>query len=89
MPAPNNGTGFPDYLLTGFDIDRTDIALGDQVIFYARWSGANDGPESFFLVRGARSDDRRGLPGLLALLAMAWRWIWWPDPPPKPVTAAA
>src|SRR6185436_8862964 len=26
--APNNGTGFPDYTLTGFDINRGDIALG-------------------------------------------------------------
>jgi hypothetical protein len=50
LPAPNNGTGFPDYLLSGFNIDRGDISLGDQVIFFARWSGANDGPESFFLV---------------------------------------
>lgn len=50
LPAPNNGTGFPDYLLSGFDINRGDIALGDQVIFFARWSGANDGAESFFLV---------------------------------------
>jgi len=48
--APNNGTGFPDYTLSGFDINRGDISLGDQVIFFARWSGANDGPESFFLV---------------------------------------
>ena len=50
LPAPNNGTGYPDYLLTGFDINRGDISLGDQVIFFARWSGANDGAESFFLV---------------------------------------
>jgi hypothetical protein len=50
LPAPNNGTGYPDYLLTGFDINRGDISLGDQVIFFARWSNANDGPESFFLV---------------------------------------
>jgi hypothetical protein len=48
--APNNGTGFPDYTLSGFDINRGDISLGDEVIFLARWSGANDGPESFFLV---------------------------------------
>jgi hypothetical protein len=50
LPAPNNGTGYPDYTLSGFNIDRGDISLGDQVIFFARWSGANDGPESFFLV---------------------------------------
>jgi len=50
--ATNNGTGFPDYTLSGFNIDRGDISLGDEVIFFARWSGANDGPESFFLVAG-------------------------------------
>jgi len=50
LPAPNNGTGYPDYTLSGFNIDRGDISLGDQVIFLARWSGANDGAESFFLV---------------------------------------
>jgi len=50
LPAPNNGTGYPDYLLSGFNIDRGDISLGDTVIFFARWSGANDGAESFFLV---------------------------------------
>jgi hypothetical protein len=48
--APNNGSGFPDYTLTGFNIDRGDISLGDEIIFFARWSGANDGAESFFLV---------------------------------------
>ena len=48
--APNNGSGFPDYTLTGFDINRGDISLGDEIIFFARWSGANDGAESFFLV---------------------------------------
>ena len=48
--ATNNGTGFPDYTLSGFNIDRGDISIGDEVIFFARWSGANDGPESFFLV---------------------------------------
>jgi len=50
LPAPNNGTGYPDYTLSGFNIDRGDISIGDEVIFFARWSGANDGAESFFLV---------------------------------------
>jgi len=48
--ATNNGTGYPDYTLSGFNIDRGDISFGDEVIFFARWSGANDGAESFFLV---------------------------------------
>jgi hypothetical protein len=47
----NNGTGYADWTLTGFDINLgTDIHLGDQLIFYARLSNANDGPDSFFLV---------------------------------------
>ena len=69
IPSQNNGTGFPDYTLSGFNIDLgTDIQLGDQLVFYARISGANDGPDSFFLVpqqvpgpiAGA------GIPGLIA-----------------------
>jgi len=50
LPTLNNGSGFPDYILSGFDIDRNDIALGDQLLFYARWSNTSDGAESFFLV---------------------------------------
>jgi hypothetical protein len=47
----NNGTGFPDYTLTGFDLNiGTDIHIGDQLIFFARMSGANDGPDSFFII---------------------------------------
>jgi len=68
--APNNGTGFPDYTLTGFDINRGDIALGDQIIFFARWSGANDGHESFFLVAQPLAVPGpaagAGIPGLIA-----------------------
>jgi hypothetical protein len=48
--ATNNGTGFPDFTLSGFDLNRGDIHAGDQVIFYARWSNASDGPDSFFLM---------------------------------------
>jgi hypothetical protein len=68
--APNNGTGFPDYTLTGFDINRGDIRLGDQIIFFARWSNANDGPESFFLVPLAVPGPMvgAGIPGLIAAM---------------------
>ena len=71
----NNGTGFPDYTLTGFSLDG--INPGDTIIFAARLSGLNDGPDSFFLepsvvpgpIAGA------GLPGLIMLLAgfVGWR----------------
>jgi len=51
VPSQNNGTGFPDYTLEGFNINLgTDIQAGDKLIFYARISGANDGPDSFFLI---------------------------------------
>jgi opacity protein-like surface antigen len=34
IPSINNGTGFPDYTLSGFDINiGSDIQLGDQLIF--------------------------------------------------------
>ena len=47
LPSIHNGTGYADYLLTGLTLDG--INLGDQLLFYARISGANDGPDSFFL----------------------------------------
>jgi len=49
IPSLNNGTGFPDYTISGFDLSRGDILPGDQIIFFARISGANDGPDSFFI----------------------------------------
>lgn len=48
LPDINNGTGFPDYQLTGLTLDG--INPGDQLAFYSRISGANDGPDSFYLV---------------------------------------
>jgi opacity protein-like surface antigen len=68
----NNGTGFPDYTLTGFSLDG--INPGDTIIFAARMSGLNDGPDSFFLepavvpgpVAGA------GIPGLMAAAISIW-----------------
>jgi hypothetical protein len=56
VPSQNNGTGFPDYTLTGFNLDRNDIHLGDRVIFLARMSGMNDGPDSFFLTQALVAD---------------------------------
>jgi len=75
IPSQNNGTGFPDYTLSGFDINiGTDIQLGDQLIFYARISGANDGPDSFFLVPQAVPGPvvGAGLPGVLAGCLGLW-----------------
>lgn len=85
VPSINNGTGFPDYTLSGFDITvggaGGDIHAGDQIVFFARLDPQNDGPDSFFLtpvvnagVPGPTSGT--GLPGVLAglgLLGLAYR----------------
>lgn len=64
----NNGTGFPDYTLTGFSLNG--ISPGDTIIFAARMSGLNDGPDSFFLEPGAVAVPGpmvgAGIPGLVA-----------------------
>jgi len=48
LPTIQNGTGFPDYTLSGLTL--AGINPGDDVMFYARITGANDGPDSFFLI---------------------------------------
>ena len=48
--SANNGTGFPDYTLDGFTLNGANV--GDQIMFVARMSGLNDGPDSFFLEPG-------------------------------------
>ena len=68
LPSINNGTGFPDYTLSGFSLERGDILPGDQIIFFARLSNASDGPDSFFIQAtpvpiGAMG---AGIPGLIA-----------------------
>lgn len=47
VPDVNNGTGHPDYTLSGFTLNG--VNPGDTVLFVARMSGLNDGPDSFFL----------------------------------------
>lgn len=86
VPAINNGTGFPDYTLSGFDLTiggaGGDIHAGDQIEFFARLDPQNDGPDSFFLspvvtvgVPGPLAG--AGFPGLVAgcfsLLGLSWR----------------
>jgi hypothetical protein len=71
MPTTvNNGSGFPNYTLTGFDITTADIGIGDHLLFYAQWSGASDGAEQFFLVPNIAAVPGpivgAGIPGLIA-----------------------
>jgi len=50
----NNGTGFPDYTLSGFSL--LGINSGDRIGFFARITNANDGPDSFFLLADGPGD---------------------------------
>ena len=50
IPEQNNGTGFPDYTLNGLTLQG--VNPGDQLAFFARITGANDGPDSFFFIPG-------------------------------------
>lgn len=71
VPDINNGTGFPDYTLSGFTLNG--INPGDTVLFLARMSGLNDGPDSFFIESGQPVPGPvvgAGLPGVLAAMAL-------------------
>jgi hypothetical protein len=77
VPSQNNGTGFPDYTLSGFNITvGQDIHAGDQLIFFARITNANDGPDSFFLIPNVVAVPGpivgAGLPGLVAGCIGLW-----------------
>jgi hypothetical protein len=81
VPAINNGTGFPDYTITGFDPSiRAGIAAGDQLMFFARMTGMNDGPDSFFLTPNVAAVPGpivgAGIPGLVAACAALWGLGW-------------
>jgi len=51
--APNNGTGFPDFQLTG--LTAANLVDNHQYAFFARMTNTNDGPDSFFLVPGVQA----------------------------------
>jgi hypothetical protein len=76
MPIANNGSGFPDYTLTGFNLTLADFSVGDQLLFFAKWTGATDGAEQFFLVPVAAAVPGpvvgAGLPGILAACVGLW-----------------
>jgi hypothetical protein len=48
IPDINPGNGHGDYLLSGFSL--TGVNAGDFLAFRAKFSGATDGPDSFYLV---------------------------------------
>jgi hypothetical protein len=49
VPSVHNGTGFPDYSITGSLLNLADVTAGDTIGFVAALSGLNDGPDSFFV----------------------------------------
>jgi len=53
LPSVNNGTGFPDYTLNG--LTTNGLIADHEYAFFARISGANDGPDSFFLTPGVQA----------------------------------
>jgi len=78
LPSLSNGTGFPDYQLNGLTLAGLDLT--HEYAFFGRISGANDGPDSFFIVAQAVPGPivGAGLPGLItacfALMGLAgWR----------------
>jgi hypothetical protein len=66
VPSFHNGTGFPDYTLSGLSLNG--VNPGDEIIFAARMTGLNDGPDSFFLEPAAVPAPiiGAGIPGLIA-----------------------
>jgi hypothetical protein len=49
VPSVHNGTGIPDYSITGALLNLNDVHLGDTIGFVALMTGLNDGPDSFFI----------------------------------------
>ena len=73
----NNGTGFPDYTLTGFTLNGVNPS--DVILFAARMSGLNDGPDSFFITPGVVAVPipavGAGLPGVVAAFSLWGVWL--------------
>jgi len=66
--APSNGTGFPDFQLTG--LSTLGLIDDHQYAFIARMTNTNDGPDSFFITPGVTAVPLpavgSGLPMLIA-----------------------
>lgn len=55
IPDIRPGNGFGDYLISGFNLTGDNI--GDRVVFRAQFSGATDGPDSFYLVAAPQASE--------------------------------
>jgi len=67
--APSNGTGFPDFQLTGLTTANLDPT--HQYAFFARMTNTNDGPDSFFLVPAVTAVPLPAVGSGLPMLIMA------------------
>ena len=78
LSAVNNGTGYPDMTLCSFSLDGLDLT--HQYAFFARISGATDGPDSFFLVAAPFAVPAplvgAGIPGLIAACGGMFGFNW-------------
>jgi hypothetical protein len=74
VPSVNNGTGFPDYSITGSLLNLADVNAGDTIAFVAALTGLNDGPDSFFVESApvAATPLPAALPMFLGGLAGLW-----------------
>jgi len=80
--AANNGTGFPDMtlsLLGGSLINLSNVDPNDKLMFFARITGANDGPDSFFIQPNLSAVPipavGAGMPGIIAFFAGLLYWM--------------
>lgn len=77
--APNNGTGFPDFQLTG--LSALNLTATDQYAFFARMTNTNDGPDSFFLLPAVQAVPELStwammILGFVGIAGMAGRKQW-------------
>jgi hypothetical protein len=67
MPDIRPGNGMGDYLISGFNL--TGVNAGDRIAFRAQFSGATDGPDSFYLVAAPDTPGTVPEPAAFGLMA--------------------